>query len=654
MFFLYDTNNEIKITPIELANEREFTGLTNPILNRFSNNGKLLFFYMNQSIPPLKSSKAQVSISSYLDGIFNLNPSLTRPHYTCSYNLITKKNKRIEHDNERIKKISEDENAFFIESAEGPSAQLYWNKKSRHKDYVLFIDTEDTVRIHTDNDNNNMSISGNFVTGSYQAWTDIFCTDVKKKVLYNLTSKLPIPLYNDFMETLETLKGRGLSFNTYVTPDSNVIISDYYDLWLLDCRNEFSAINLTNSFGRSHNITFHMIPDDGKYKRNKEVILSAYNEKNKQTGFYKIKLGINKDPELLSMGNYTYDEIKKAKNSNTWIVKRMSPTDAPNYFWTTNFKSFQPLSNVHPEKKFNWFTTELIKYTTKTGEIYDAILYKPGNFDSTKKYPVLFNFYEQESFKLNYFLLPGYTSIFYFNIPIMLSRGYLVCVPDIHFKLGETANSIVNCVEGAADYLSHLPYVDSAHYGASGGSFGGYGVNCLAALSHKFSAIVSISGMSDLVSAYGNIPGIREEIYEYGQVRMGVSLAKDPERYLRNSPINYVKNVTTPLLIVISKLDGNVNIQQGIEFFISLRRMGKKAWLLQYLSDSVSHGVFDKNDQRDLYGRMNQFFDYYLKGSPIPKWMTEGTSMILTHQRSSTEYDLTTRNPPSGLPIDSI
>ena len=652
--FLYNIHNEKKITPLEIANKKEFSGLLNPILDHFSLNGKLLLFSMIQPVPFAVPSTSQVSISSYLDGIFTLNPSDSPSYYTCLYNTFTQKSKRIEHENERIKTISEDEKEIFIESAEGPDAQSYWSRKSQHRDYVLFIDTEDTVTIQTTYINNNMFPSGNFVIGSNNHWDNIYCTDVNKKVIHDLTSKLPFPSNTDLLEKFETEKSSGLSLAAFITPDSAVIISDQYDLWLLNSRNDAMPINLTNGIGRKQHIRFQLIPDNMRFKKNEGVVISAYNEENKQSGFYKIKLGTNKAPELLTMDNYTYFDIKKARDANIWVLKRMSATDAPNYFWTSDFKTFQPLSNIHPEKKYNWYTVELIKYTSKSGESYDAMLYKPGNFDSTKKYPVLFNFYEKESFKFNSFLLPGYTSVFYFNIPLMLNRGYLVCVPDINFKLGETANSIVNSVESAADYLSHLPYIDSAHFGASGGSFGGYGTNCLAALSHKFKALVSVSGLSDLVSAYGNIPGLREEIFENGPFRLGVSLAKDPELYLRNSPITYTKNVTTPLLIAINSIDGNVNIQQGIEFFISLRRSGKKVRLLQYLTDGISHGINNENDQRDFYGRMNQFFDYYLKGSPIPKWMTQGSSMKKNSMRLSAEYDSVNQNPPIGLPIDSI
>jgi hypothetical protein len=55
---------------------------------------------------------------------------------------------------------------------------------------------------------------------------------------------------------------------------------------------------------------------------------------------------------------------------------------------------------------------------------------------------------------------------------------------------------------------------------------------------------------------------------------------------------------------------------------MALRRLGRKVWLLQY--DGEAHGVFDDRNARDYTLRLTQFFDYYLKGSVPPRWMTEG------------------------------
>ncbi len=129
-------------------------------------------------------------------------------------------------------------------------------------------------------------------------------------------------------------------------------------------------------------------------------------------------------------------------------------------------------------KAYNWVTASLLNWLTYNGEATSGILYKPENFDSTKKYPVIFLIYERVSNGLNKFILPELCtgSI---NIPYFASRGYLVFCPDIHYKLGETGNSIYNYVVSGAEMLSKLRWVAGTKMGIQGHSFGGYEVNYL-------------------------------------------------------------------------------------------------------------------------------------------------------------------------------
>jgi hypothetical protein len=66
--------------------------------------------------------------------------------------------------------------------------------------------------------------------------------------------------------------------------------------------------------------------------------------------------------------------------------------------------------------------------------------------------------------------------------------------------------------------------------------------------------------------------------------------------------------------------DSRVPFTQAIEFFTALRRLGKKAWLLEYNANHALSGDL----AIDFTLRMKQFFDYYLKGMAAPKWMVEG------------------------------
>ena len=89
--------------------------------------------------------------------------------------------------------------------------------------------------------------------------------------------------------------------------------------------------------------------------------------------------------------------------------------------------------------------------------------------------------------------------------------------------------------------------------------------------------------------------------------------------------------VHTPLLIMHNDADGAVPWYQGIEMFMALRRLGKPVWMLQY--NGESHNIRGRNNRKDITRRFQQFFDHYLLGAPMPKWMKEGVPAITKGQQ---------------------
>ncbi len=215
------------------------------------------------------------------------------------------------------------------------------------------------------------------------------------------------------------------------------------------------------------------------------------------------------------------------------------------------------------------------------------------------------------------------------NIPWFVSHGYLVFTPDVLCEPGKTGESIINTIEGAGKYLATFPWVDAKHMGIQGQSFGGFETNYIVTHTNIFAAAMSSSGFCNLVAGAGEIMySTGSPFFRYwaeaGQGRLGASLWERPDLYIKSSPIFNADKVTTPLLMMNNKKDGIVNFSQGVEFFTALRRLGKKAWMLQY--DDGVHSLIDEKDGLDYTIRMTQFFDHYLKDAPAPKWMTRGIS----------------------------
>jgi len=116
--------------------------------------------------------------------------------------------------------------------------------------------------------------------------------------------------------------------------------------------------------------------------------------------------------------------------------------------------------------------------------------------------------------------------------------------------------------------------------------------------------------------------------YEGGQSRIGGTLWDSFDLYVENSPLFFADRIKTPLLMMHNDEDGAVPWTQGIEMMTAMRRLQKPAWMLVYNGDD--HNLKENNwgNRMDLTIRMMQFFDHYLKGAPMPRWMKEGISAI--------------------------
>jgi hypothetical protein len=420
--------------------------------------------------------------------------------------------------------------------------------------------------------------------------------------------------------------------------DSGVIVYDQNDIFSLDPRGIRSPINLTNGYGRQHGISFRITaPHQSPIDPGKSILLSAFDRNTKDDGFFEIIPGKNGDPKRLTMQPYMFIgtresdrfpiySIQRARDTAIYIVKRQSAESSLNYFVTADFKAFSPLSNVHPEKDYNWLTAELIKWTTFDGTPSEGILYKPEDFNPNKKYPIIFYYYERLSAGLHGFMIPELSGAI-IDIPAYVSSGYLVFIPDIHYTMGYTGRSAYRSIISAALYLSKRPYIDVRHMGLQGHSFGGYETNYVVTHTHLFAAACAASGWVNFVSSSNGIRDLTDGsshqlMFELGRERMGGTLWDKPRQYIENSPIFEADKVTTPLLLMNNQKDNDVPFLNGIEFFTALRRLQKKVWLLNY--NNEGHVLADEADALDFHTRMKQFFDHYLKGAPTPKWMVQG------------------------------
>ncbi len=503
-----------------------------------------------------------------------------------------------------------------------------------------------------------LSPSEKYVIGKDAEGKNRYAYEVATGVTRNLTASLPIPLVDRDVTLEPQSQYRPLWIARWLPNDAAVWIYDRFDIWRIDPSGKQAPVNLTNGYGRRHHVIF-------RFPRgclDKECrIVSAFNETTKEDGYYRLSARRNGDPELLTMGRYAYYgrlgpplpvPPLKARDADVYLVERESAAESRNYFWTRDFRTFTAVSNVHPENAYLWPTAELVSFRTLNGHTVQGILYKPGDFNPRKKYPVILHYYEKKSDNLNQFRRPGQENG-QLDITWFASHGYVVFTPDIYDTMGGNGQDAMNSILAAANYLGRFPWVDAKRMGLQGHSFGGYYTNYVITHSTRFAAAVASSGSANLISEYGDLWGgvlkgavSKKEFFENRHYRMNATLWERPDLYITNSPIFHVDRVTTPLLMVANKRDGNVSFAQGVELFTAFRRLGKRVWMLQY--DESSHGV-DGKDRVDYVIRMTQFFDHYLKGAPAPKWMTQGVPARLKGIETGLELDEPGKTPGPGL-----
>jgi len=636
----------------------------------------LVFTLRERPRPKAPSNTVQVDVWSYLDPVVQshqLKEISILMGYAARIELATGRVLQLQQEGESISFGAygvRPGNFAFIDHREGGERIEYkWNRTAVPYTFIEELNTGRRISIAIGSpDPFGFSQSGKFIVGLDQQRRDLLSCDVTTGKVVNLTKFLPIP-QTDASNDYPGPRPRGIAIASWLGGDSALLVYDLYDIWLLDPAGRRTALNLTHGYGRLHGISFALTaPTVSNFKTpsgKPAILLSAVDTRNKDGGFYYQEMDSRIGPVELVMGPYHFYfphlhpnlhvlrsglAPLRARDTALWVVGRESAEISRNYFLTADFKKFSPLSGIYPEREYNWLTEELVTFRSLNGESLNGILYRPGNFDPQKKHPVLVHYYEWESSRLHEYLQPEPIED-NINIPWFVSQGYIVFTPDIHYTVGQPGPSAYNSVVGAALYLSKLPWVDRTKIGIQGHSFGGYETNFIVTHTNVFAAAMSSAGYCDMLSAYGSVssadgtPAFQSSA-ESGQNRMGTTIWLHPEKYLLNSPLLKADRVVTPLLMMNNKLDGAVDFSQGVEFFIALRRMGKRVWMLQY--DGETHGLANKQTALQHTLRVTQFFDHYLRGQRAPQWMTRGIPARNKGISDNLALDTMIASPPLG------
>jgi dipeptidyl aminopeptidase/acylaminoacyl peptidase len=265
-----------------------------------------------------------------------------------------------------------------------------------------------------------------------------------------------------------------------------------------------------------------------------------------------------------------------------------------------------------------------IQYRGLDGQDLKGWILLPINYQDGHRYPLVTLVYAGTVFSDKRPHAGGINSDSYFNYQLLPARGYAVLFPSMPLKpSGQTDDVYLELTKGvlpAIDRAIDLGIADPNRLSVMGWSFGGFSTYGLITQTNRFKAAIAGAGPSDWISLYGTYSGGEREnpegdtsLFIQGNIEstqghMGVPPWKDLGRYLRNSPINYVDRVETPIMIVQGDMD-SVPIMQGEEFFNSLYRMGKRARFLRYFGEG--HGISSPANILDFWNKTYAWLDEF-------------------------------------------
>lgn len=474
-----------------------------------------------------------------------------------------------------------------------------------------------------------MSPKGNYIYWHSSPDTAWFTYSFSSQKITQISNHKISKFYDELND--RPMHPRSTGMTDWTTDDEYLLLNDRYDIWKIHPEYKESPVRLTKGREAADPTVFRYVRLD-REERNidlkKDAMLHSFKQKSKQEGYLSFNFSNQKMKRLVGGEYKITNRPQKAKNVNVLLFTKETFQLFPDLRLVNDFKfnNETKISTANPQQsEYKWGTIEPYTWTSLDGQKLTGMLVKPDNFDPTKKYPMLVNFYERSSHTLHRHRAP-YPHRSTINYAYYSNRGYLIFNPDVPYRVGYPGESAYNAVIPGVTSLIEKGFVDADNIGMQGHSWGGYQAAYIVTKSNIFKCAESGAPVVNMISAYGGIrwgSGMSRAFqYEHTQSRIGGTPWEYPIRYIENSPIFFIDKIETPLLILHNDKDGAVPWYQGIEFFNALRRLGKPAWMLNY--NDEPHWPLKLQNRKDFNLRMQQFFDFYLQGKGKPMWMERG------------------------------
>lgn len=285
------------------------------------------------------------------------------------------------------------------------------------------------------------------------------------------------------------------------------------------------------------------------------------------------------------------------------------PTGASNQAvqLTRENDEFMRRFKLHPAEELTWTGAGRAKVS--------GWLFKPPDFDPSRKYPLLVLIHGGPQSAWN----DAWS--YRWNPQVFASQGYVTFLPNprgsatfgqqfMNEISGDWGGKVFTDIMNGVAKVAAMPYVDKNRIGAAGASYGGYMVNWI--LGHntdprfRFRTLVSHAGVFNLTSMYG----ATEELW-FTEWEFKGTPWTNPAMYERWSPHRFATNFKTPTLITHGELDYRVPVGESLQLFTYLQRMNVPSKLVVFPDEG--HWILKPQNSRFWYKTVIDWLDQHLK-----------------------------------------
>ncbi|GGA32810.1 S9 family peptidase [Paenibacillus physcomitrellae] len=301
---------------------------------------------------------------------------------------------------------------------------------------------------------------------------------------------------------------------------------------------------------------------------------------------YSFALDGSRAPEALTQGERDLFGFALDPSTGSFVIAAADPLQPGDLF------RLDPVTGE--EKRLTELNKELLAglelsepesfwFEASDGEQVQGWIMKPAGFTEGGKYPAVLEIHGGPH--------AMYAHTFMHEFQLLASQGYAVVYSNPRGSHGYGQLFVDACRGdyGGRDYqdlmeltdyaTDHYSFIDADRWVVTGGSYGGFMTNWIVGHTNRFKAAVTQRSISNWISFYG----VSDIGYFFTEMEIGGGNPwEHTEMLWKHSPLAYVQQVDTPLLILHGEEDLRCPIEQGEQLFTALKRLGKTAELVRF------------------------------------------------------------------------